>query len=81
MQWIDVKPKFVNNIQYFDGKIIFSIIEFSLTNYCTRKCKFCPIDINLKHEEMNEDLYIKCMQQLSKINFSGLIAWSDFVNR
>lgn len=77
-EWIDIKPKYVDNIQYFNNRAIFSIIEFNLTNHCTRKCIHCPINSNNEYIEISREMYINCMQQLSEINFSGLVAWSGF---
>lgn len=59
-----------------------SEVEISESGICNRKCSFCPRsdpnypDIN---EFISEELHKKLCDQLSELNYSGLIIYSGFV--
>ena len=57
-------------------------IEISESGTCNRKCSFCPrSDPNYKHknEFISYDLHKKLCDDLSKLNYKGLIIYSGFV--
>ncbi len=59
---------------------MFSVVEFEINSMCNRKCVYCP---NNKHERkqkgfMKEELFRKCVDDLSRINYSGLINYSFY---
>ena len=59
-----------------------SEVEISESGICNRKCSFCPRsdpdypDIN---EFISEKLHSKLCDELSELNYSGLIIYSGFV--
>jgi radical SAM protein with 4Fe4S-binding SPASM domain len=68
----------INKVKYYEGKPLFSIIEFNLLNYCNRNCAFCPTVIPYKKKEMSLELYAYILLQLQEINYSGVISFSGF---
>lgn len=61
---------------------LFNIIEFSLTELCNRKCKFCPrynpkIYPN-RDEHMEIDLYKKIFKELNELGYKDTISYSGF---
>ena len=57
-------------------------IEISESGICNRKCSFCPRS-DPEYEDIKEfisnDLHLKLCLELSKVNFSGTIRYSGFV--
>lgn len=57
-------------------------IEISESGTCNRKCSFCPRsapDFEDKKEFISEDLITKVAKELKKIEYSGVIRFSGFV--
>mgnify|MGYP001335728463 CR=1 FL=1 len=84
---IDFKRESINKrLQYFNFNgtnfPIPSEVEISESGICNRKCSFCPRsdpnypDIN---EFISEKLHKKLCDELSDLNFAGLIIYSGFV--
>ena len=61
-----------------------SEVEISESGTCNRKCSFCPRsdpdypDIN---EFISEKLHSKLCDELSELNYSGLIIYSGFMSQ
>ena len=58
---------------------MFQVIEFETTSYCNRKCDYCPnVDFERFGDEesffMKETVFKTLIQQLSELNFSGMIS-------
>lgn len=56
---------------------LFSAVEIEINNNCNMACSYCP---NSEHEriekgEMSTDTFIKIMEQLTDVNFSGRISY------
>ena len=71
-------------INFFDGLPVFSMIELNLLARCNRSCSFCPVSAenfyqdfyNNKLGKLELELYDKLLDDLSQINFSGIIGYS-----
>jgi len=87
-QWLKRKDLNIHKTfkQYQDFPA-FSNIEFNLIAACTRRCVFCPVsnpkyyellygDIRPKH--ITTDLYLKAIEDLKDIEYSGVISYSGF---
>ncbi len=82
---LDFKKESIKKRLQFIEKTNFpmpSEVEISESGICNRKCSFCPRsdpnypDIN---EFISEELHKKLCDQLSELNYSGLIIYSGFV--
>ena len=70
----------INNVKTWKYKIgkrrIFKIIEIETINRCNNICSFCPVnkdnDIR-KYQRMSNRVYEKLIDELSSINYSGII--------
>ena len=73
-----------DRIKIFDELPVFSMIELNLLARCNRSCSFCPVSSETFYQDFYDgklgklelDLYDKLLDDLSQINFSGLIAYS-----
>ena len=76
-----------NRIQFYNYEGLKSLplpteIEISESGTCNRKCSFCPrsspgfID---KKEFISDDLHLKLCKELNKLNYSGTLRYSGFV--
>jgi radical SAM protein with 4Fe4S-binding SPASM domain len=57
------------------------IIEIETFSYCNRKCWFCPnssIDRMSTNHIMPESMYLNIINQLSAINFAGVVTYSRY---
>ena len=57
------------------------LVEIEIFSYCNRRCWFCPnsfIDRNSENILMDENVYLKMLNDLKSINFSGMISWSRY---
>lgn len=68
-----------------DPKILLSkdlaLIEIEVFSYCNRQCWFCPnsnIDRHSQNKYMDENLYMKIINELSEINYSGIVSYSRY---
>jgi radical SAM protein with 4Fe4S-binding SPASM domain len=53
---------------------LFTSIEIQTSTYCNYNCKFCPNNkINRPQGKMSKALYVKVINELSDINFAGVI--------
>lgn len=71
------KGKFINQVQLYDGKPLFSWIEISLTELCNRKCVFCPRCDNSypnQNLHMSLELLRKMGDELRSIDYQGAVA-------
>ena len=61
---------------------LFSLIEFNLTGLCTRTCAFCPRHDPRLFPNVNEHmllgLFEKIVQELGRMDYSGLLLFSGF---
>ncbi|WP_415307798.1 radical SAM/SPASM domain-containing protein [Candidatus Pelagibacter sp. Uisw_099_02] len=84
---IDYKSKTVEDkIQIFEYKNLRlplpTEIEISESGTCNRSCSFCPrsaADFDDKKEFITNDLHEKLCEELKKLNYSGTIRYSGFV--
>jgi len=64
------------------GHLLFTRLEFSITDLCNRVCEFCPrADPEVypnNNEEISLELYEKIMKDLASINWKGGIVFSGF---
>jgi radical SAM protein with 4Fe4S-binding SPASM domain len=86
-KFIDPSTKRKNDIvkdklSFFDGKPVFSILEFNIYGACNRSCDFCPVSntavYTSKHEKFDFELYKKIMTELVGIDYQGKILYSAF---
>jgi radical SAM protein with 4Fe4S-binding SPASM domain len=81
-QNLERKSKYIDNVQLFEGKPLFSWIDINLTELCNRKCIFCPrVDDNQypnQHLHISEELIKKIAHELSMINYQGSIVFAGF---
>lgn len=69
-------------VQSFQGIPLPSIIEISESGVCNRKCSFCPRSAPSfveRNEFISPELVNRLAEQLSALNYSGLILFSGFV--
>lgn len=64
---------------YYDTKtlLLFSSIEIEIINRCNGECSFCPVnkyDDPRKLKKMDEELFKKIIDELSKLNYKGRLA-------
>ena len=79
-------PNLINLLSNVDDKIALlkknlALIEIETFSFCNRQCWFCPnsfIDRHSKNEYMEEDVYLKIINELSEINYSGIITYSRY---
>ncbi len=58
-----------------------SKIEIETHSFCNRRCWFCPNSIVDRHSqniELDEKLYLKIINELSEINYSGTLNFNRF---
>ena len=75
-----------NKIQFYEYKNkrypLPTEIEISESGICNRKCSFCPrSDPNYNHvnEFITNELHNKLCNELSELNYQGVIRYSGFV--
>ena len=65
------------NLAFHHGYPVFGLVEFNIWGACNRRCEFCPVaDPNVftnKKEGILVDDYVKILQDLRGINYSGVI--------
>jgi len=70
------------NLDFYHGYPVFGLVEFNIWGACNRRCEFCPVaDPNVytnKKEGILVDDYVKILEDLRGINYSGVILWSMF---
>jgi hypothetical protein len=57
------------------------MVEIEVFSYCNRTCWFCPnsvIDRRTKTEYMPESLYLCILEQLSEVDYRGMISYSRY---
>lgn len=57
------------------------MIEIEVFTYCNRVCWFCPNKDGSRlgpNQYMDEDLYLSILNQLSAINYSGMVTYSRY---
>lgn len=57
------------------------LIEIEIASFCNRKCWFCPnytIDRHSSNIEMEEELYLKIIDNLKDINYSNKLSFHRF---
>lgn len=57
------------------------LIEIEVFSYCNRQCWFCPnsyIDRHSKNNYMDENLYLKIINELKSIDYSGIVTYSRY---
>lgn len=57
------------------------LIEIEIASYCNRKCWFCPnstIDRHSSNIKMEEELYLKIIDNLKDINYSNKVSFHRF---
>lgn len=77
MTWFNEKSKLIKKIKLINKSPLFSFIEFNLSDFCNRKCTFCP-QKSLERNEMSVDTFITVMKQLQEIKYNGLIGFSGY---
>lgn len=58
-----------------------SVIEIENSSFCNRKCSFCGntyIDRYSQHHIMEEDVYIKFLENLREINYTGVLNFNRY---
>ena len=58
-----------------------SMVELEVFSYCNRRCWFCPnsaLDRHSAIEYMPEALYLRILEQLSEIDYCGMISYSRY---
>ncbi|HSQ98148.1 MAG TPA: SPASM domain-containing protein [Rickettsiales bacterium] len=58
-----------------------AFVEIETFSFCNRQCWFCPnsfIDRHTHNNFMSEGMYLKIINDLAKINYSGYIAYSRY---
>ena len=79
------KSKIINEkIKMYDGVPVFSLLELNLLARCNRSCNFCPVSSPTFYKEFYDNdlgkfdpvMYDKVLNDLLKINYSGIIAYS-----
>ncbi len=65
-----------------NGVPVFSIIEISVVAACNRRCPFCPVSSGDYYKNlglsgvMKEELYNKLLNDLSDVDYSGMVLFS-----
>ena len=65
-----------------NGVLVFSIIEISVVAACNRRCPFCPVSSGDYYKKlglsgvMKEELYNKLLNDLSDVDYSGMVLFS-----
>lgn len=57
------------------------MVEIEIFSFCNRKCWFCPnsfIDRNSTNILMQEELYLKMLNELKSINYNNMISYSRY---
>jgi MoaA/NifB/PqqE/SkfB family radical SAM enzyme len=57
------------------------MVEIEVFSYCNRRCWFCPnsiVDRQSVTEYLPEPLYLRILEQLSEINYRGMISYSRY---
>ncbi|WP_297278217.1 radical SAM/SPASM domain-containing protein [uncultured Brachyspira sp.] len=52
------------------------LVEIGISSYCNRKCWFCPnsiVDRRSNNIQLDEKLFLKVINELKEINYSGII--------
>ena len=70
------------NVNYYKGHLLFSILELNIWGACNRSCSFCPVSnkdfYTNKNEGISLELYTKLLEDLEKIKYNGTILFSAF---
>ena len=71
-----------DNLRYLDGYPMFGLVEFNIWGACNRRCSFCPVSdpevYTNKVEGIELEDYLIVLNDLKRINYSGVILWSMF---
>jgi MoaA/NifB/PqqE/SkfB family radical SAM enzyme len=57
------------------------MVEIEIFSYCNRRCWFCPnsiVDRQSTTEYMSEPLYLRILEQLSAVDYAGMISYSRY---
>lgn len=56
------------------------LIEIEISSFCNRTCWFCPNSIidRKSHIELPEELFLKCIDNLAEIDYSGMLNFHRF---
>lgn len=76
------KSFYIDNVQLFEEKVLFSWIDINLTELCNRKCIFCPraSDDKYPNQALHMDLTLiqKIADELKKLSYQGSIVFAGF---
>jgi len=79
---LDRKSYYIDNVQLYNNKPLFSWIDINLTELCNRACVFCPrADDSIypnQHLHISEKLISKIVQELEKIDYKGSVVFAGF---
>jgi len=88
--YIAEKEEIIKNISYLLSsttnkiellKQNLALIEIETFSYCNRQCWFCPnkfIDRHSENKYMSEENYLKILDNLSEIDYSGIVTYSRY---
>ena len=63
---MNVKSKYVDNVQIYKGIPLFSWIDINPTELCNRKCVFCPRNDHRAYPNQNLNMDVKLAQKIAK---------------
>jgi len=76
------KSSYIDEVQLVDNTPLFSWIDINVTELCNRKCVFCPrvdeAEYPNQHLHMTVDLAQKIANELSSLDYQGVIVFSGF---
>lgn len=58
-----------------------ALIEIETFSFCNRQCYFCPnsfIDRHSQNHYMDEKIYLKILDELAEIDYSGIVTYSRY---
>ncbi len=76
------KENIEEEIQYYKGIPLFSLLEFNIFGACNRACSFCPVSDKSFYKNVYQgidyELYTKVIKELEILSYSGTILYSAF---
>ena len=82
--WIPIKKwrdNFRNAFNPIYDRNSIQQIDIEVFSYCNRQCWFCPNSILDRHSQnqyMDENLYLKILNELKEFNITGFISYSRY---